>query len=290
MKKVGTVLFAILLINILYITINSEDNHYKIKNLHIDIAIPDDYIVFTRDVTNEDPNLQYLVYNADELKKIFINGCIYLNAMYLSDTDVHEILVTMKNDKCYRDFISYNMEKLAEEGKKINIEEDGVKYTYLDVYATSNAKYIVLEYSGNVNNQQVSGIVYNTSCNGQSISIKILNYTGAITDTQKNKIRSIVDNVVFDRNNIVSPFAMKVIIGTLVGALIGVIVGIILLLSKKSKEKKVQSQDNVNNQNYSDEFAGKQDTEKRVSDILSEISNAKDEKIKEENLKDETLR
>ena len=83
MKKVGTVLFAILLINILYITINSEDNHYKIKNLHIDIAIPDDYIVFTRDVTNEDPNLQYLVYNADELKKIFINGCIYLNACLL---------------------------------------------------------------------------------------------------------------------------------------------------------------------------------------------------------------
>jgi len=82
-----------LLLCSLSITSFAKNQTYVLDELGMSMAIPDEFVVFTRDIDDNDPNLTEYGLTKDYMETLMLNGNIYLNAW--DSTVNHEIVVTM---------------------------------------------------------------------------------------------------------------------------------------------------------------------------------------------------
>ena len=170
---------------------------YKLDELGMSIELPQDYIVFTRDIKSNDPNLSAYGLTRDELYSLMVDGCIYLNAW---DKDLnYEIIVTM-TDSPVEDFNLYSDTALMDLASSAEDEyrNYGITYIKSELYQHSQAKFIKIYISQQSNGSAVYGLEYSTVYNSQAINITLQSYSGKINSSKEAILKEIVDSVRFD--------------------------------------------------------------------------------------------
>ena len=170
---------------------------YKLDELGMSIELPQDYIVFTRDIKSNDPNLSAYGLTRDELYSLMVDGCIYLNAW---DKDLnYEIIVTM-TDSPVEDFNLYSDTALMDLASSAEDEyrNYGITYIKSELYQHSQAKFIKIYISQQSNGSTVYGLEYSTVYNSKAINITLQSYSGKINSSKEAILKEIVDSVRFD--------------------------------------------------------------------------------------------
>jgi hypothetical protein len=178
----------------------SEDKKIELNELYMTIKIPNDWIIFTRNIDDDDENLKLLRIDAQTLKNQYLSKKIFLNAICLNPTN--EVVVTMiegfESIYNFNEFTEKQLENMANDTINSNeTKKAGITYTNYSIYTQKNIKYVVFDLNQQAEGNIVYGKQYYTVHNGQAISITLQSYNGKITDDFALKHRSIVDSINF---------------------------------------------------------------------------------------------
>ncbi|MBR2976669.1 MAG: hypothetical protein IKC50_00105 [Oscillospiraceae bacterium] len=206
MKKVSSYLFAIILcVSVFTVVVFAAPNTYELGKLGLSVTIPSKYDVVTQETS---PHSSFFsdrgLSGADIIEQFKTNG-VYLNAIPNDGTN-EEIVVTM-TDGVFDNlsvFSSSDLKVMASSFVK-EFEELGMTITSYDVYEHSQAKFIRIFF--NDTGKTVHGLQYYTNYGSKAINFAIRSYSGAISPTQENMIKGVVDTVVFDTPPVARPSA-----------------------------------------------------------------------------------
>lgn len=169
---------------------------YQINELDMSIDIPNDYIVFTRDINANDPNLIAYGITKDSMISLMESGNIYLNAW---DEDVnYEIIVTMV-DSPLGDFNQFSDTTISAllSGMASTYKENDITYIKSEIYQHSQAKFLKIYISQPYNGSTAYGLQYYTVYANKAINITIQSYSGSIDSTKESILKGIVDTAHF---------------------------------------------------------------------------------------------
>ena len=170
---------------------------YELDELGMSIEIPSDYVVFTRDVRSDDPNLSAYGVTKDELSSLMLERNVYLNAW---DKDInYEIIVTMTESQ----LVDYNqLSDTTLNGLVSALDTEyaamGITLIRSDIYQHSQAKFAKIYISQPNNGETAYGLQYNTVYGGKAINITLQSYSGKIDASKETIIQIIVNSVHFD--------------------------------------------------------------------------------------------
>lgn len=171
-------------------------NTYDLDELGMSIDLPDDLIVFTRNIKSNDPNLSAYGLTKDGLSSVMLEQNVFLNAW---DENVnYEITVTMIESPL-EDFSQLSDTTLsvlasipAEEYERV-----GGTDVMFDIYQHDQTKFIRITFSTPNNGSTVYGLQYQTVHDGKAINITLKSFSGKIGSSKNLLMKNIVDSVHF---------------------------------------------------------------------------------------------
>ena len=197
MKRVFVGLFIILLAAVSsFSAFATGSTTYHLDDVGMSIDIPDGFIVFTRDINQNDPNLSKIGLTKSELSSLMENSYSYL---YAIDSDLNEITVTMAKGASVEYYSTTKDSALLSEASTIvdEFKEMGLTVTKYDVYSTDQTKYIKFFSNRPSNLGTVYILQYSTSLGTTKINISLKSYSSSITSTKESLLEGIVDSVVY---------------------------------------------------------------------------------------------
>lgn len=172
---------------------------YELSELELEITIPSEYTVITRDISASDPIFSELGITKSDLISQFETSSIYLNA--LSHTYNEEIVVTMTENGLS------NFNSLSDTTLNILIStlskqfaDYGINVSKYEIYQHSQTKFVRLYFTDTANT--VHGVQYYTIYNGKAMNFTMRSYTGSLSSRQEATIEAVVDSIEY--NNILS--------------------------------------------------------------------------------------
>ena len=148
----------------------SSGKTYQLAELGMSIDIPTEYVVFTRDITDNDPNLSAYGLCKSDLLSLMKSRNIYLNAW---DKDVNfEIIVTMIESKI-NDFNLMSdtvLNTLASSFKSAYIDR-GITVEKYEIYQHDQAKFIKVYINQPNGADKVYGLQYYTVYDNKAINV-----------------------------------------------------------------------------------------------------------------------
>jgi len=233
---------------------------YTLDDLYMQISVPEGLAVFTRDISDDDPNLAALGLQKQSLQKLYNDNSIYLNAIAMDIS--HELVITKTTNEDVQkifNFNLYNDDKIFETETSLREEYSKIGYdvTSFTTYQGPTAKYVILDFTQLVNGVTVYSRQFYTIYNGLAINITLHSYSGEVTSELGNELQGVVDSVVFtetlptpdgtlalQKGNIFTSYLMVWIVGAAGCGIIALIV--ILLVKKKNKKKALNTVSNSN--------------------------------------------
>ena len=182
-------------------------NTYALNELGMTVLLPSDFIVFTRALKLNDPNLDTYSLTKDEMLELMLSRNIYLNAW---DEDINfEIIITMI-DSPLVDFNLYSDTVLSTIATsfKSEYEKVGIKYVKSEIYKHEQAKFLKIYISQKNEDKTVYGLQYYTVYDDKAINITMQSYSGDITSSNEATLKTIIDSATFETEpQIADPFA-----------------------------------------------------------------------------------
>ena len=170
---------------------------YSLYELELSVSLSSDYVVFTRDIKADDPNLSAYGLTKQGLSSLMSSQNIYLDAW---DKKVsHEIKVTMIASSV-GDFNQYSDTALLTMATSLESEyaSHGVTYIKSELYHHKQAKFLKI-YSNQLNGKSTTyGLQYYTVYGNKAINVTMQSYSGSIDTKGEAILRSIVDSVNFN--------------------------------------------------------------------------------------------
>lgn len=169
---------------------------YELDALDMSIELPDDYIVFTRDMAASDPNYAQFGFSKEQVDAMLEESNTYFDAL-LPDAS-REIAVTMI-DMPMEDFNQFSDTTLSalDSEWQTAAESYGATYIKSELYQHEQAKFVKIYTSSPFNDQTMYTLQYYTVCNRQAISIALRSYAGKITSENEDELQRIVDSADF---------------------------------------------------------------------------------------------
>ena len=202
MKKIFAFTLILLVLFIAVFAYADDMVTYNLDALNMSIDVPAEWLTFTLDTDDSDPNLALLGIGADDLVADFESKSIYLNS--LQTDPVVEIVVTMLAYDGSQDIFSFNrfsdseLESLGLEMVEGLEGETDADYTFTGTYNTDQAKFATYDLEQSYYGQTIYGHQFYTVINGQAINITMHSYDGPLSDEMRNLQYEIVDSVYFD--------------------------------------------------------------------------------------------
>ena len=243
MKKIIFIILVLLCLIISMSTVMASDaSTFELPDLNLKIDVPADWITFTRDIKESDPNLELLGVTADLMKSDFEDKSIYLDSICLDPTN--EIVVTMVSDQGSKD--AYDLTRVSDQdfqstansvkNEMQKLAGDSINYNDSSTYTHEQAKFVVFRFTTQGDMETYSQ-QYTTIINGQTINITMHSFTGELTADQEELLKNTVDSVVFSKIT-AKPFDVsQAIISGVSAAVIAGVVVLVLNFSKKRKYK-----------------------------------------------------
>lgn len=194
--------FLILMLTLLFMmsttAFAASNETYRLDELGLSIDIPSDYVVFTRDIADDDPNLSVYGLNKNDMSDLMESRNLYLDAW---DTYVNfEITVTM-TDISISDFnlISDTTLNFLASSFTEEYASYGITIDTCEIYQHDQAKFLKIYQSKPDGANIVYGLQYYTVYDHKAINITMLSYSGAIDSEKGSILASIVKTVHFDQ-------------------------------------------------------------------------------------------
>ena len=222
----------------------AEARTYSFSDLDIEIQVPSELAIFTRNVTSADKSLELINTTSDELLVMFQEHVIYLEAF---PTDVsYELVVSGKAvSQDVKDFNTLSETELNQglqsyKDKCESVETDEI----IDVttYKNNSTTFYRVDLKTVSNDIAVYVQKYYTVMQGKELNFTVQSKDTAITDVQANQLKAVVDSTIYkqvDSSIFESPIFTE-LSGYLFGLVItvGVLGGLIYLVTKSTKKKK----------------------------------------------------
>lgn len=171
-------------------------NVWTLDELGLSLELPENYVVFTRNIKENDPNLAEYGLAKKAMDNIMRSGNIYLNAW---DEDVsHEIVVTMiessfpdfsgLSDTALLALVSMTVEPYEAAGATVNGYE---------IYQHDQTKFIKLYLDQQNEGTLVHTVQYYTTVSKKAINITMHYYAGEVDAYNERVLQDIVDSAVF---------------------------------------------------------------------------------------------
>ncbi len=203
-RTIGLFILAVLL---LVFTVQAADTvSVSVEELGLRIDLPTDCSVFTRATQAEDPALAQYGIPIDQLKQIFEQGNIYLDA--LGDDPAFEFLITM-TPNAVKDMSQFDEQTLESmlDLLRDQYESRGIQVTELVRYAHPQAVFFRTtghtELSGNLTQIQQ----YYTVHNNQAINFTLQYQGEQIPEEHLATVQAIIDSVIFEEEAAETPAA-----------------------------------------------------------------------------------
>lgn len=238
-----TVVTLMCLFTIIPVASAADSVTCELSELNMTIDVPADWITFTRDIDENDPNLELLGTTAETLISTYEANSIYFNAVYLDP--LSEIVVTMITDESSQDIYDFNRisdkdmpqaaETIREEMQKIM--GDAATYTESSFYTHEQAKFAVFNF-------ETSGALpdhaqqYTTIINGQTINVTLHSYTGELTTAQEQLLEDVVNSITFTKVTKKPGIDLSEAgITAIIGGVVAGIVALVISLINRNKRK-----------------------------------------------------
>lgn len=192
MKKIAAMLMAIMLVSNLVIPARAASEEYVVSEMGISLEIPDEYIVFTRDMDKNDPAFADFDISKETLMDQFDTAHIYLNAVFPNGNE--EIVVTME-ENIISEFNGLGETSLLMLAStlKDGYEEYGISVSSYDIYHHPQLEFIRIYF--NTTDKTTYGLQYYTIYGGQAMNFTMRSYDGPISGSQERTIQNVVDSV-----------------------------------------------------------------------------------------------
>ena len=195
MKKILAMTLIAVLIFLFATNISAASNKYEVAALDLSVSIPSYYTVITQNTSENDPVFDHLGVSASDLLSYFRTNGIYLNAVNNIVND--EIVVTM-TENILDDFNLLSDATISALTTSLINEYTnyGISVTKHEIYQHSQAKFIKLYFVDSA--QTVSALQYYTIYNGKAMNFTMRSYTGTLSYTQEQAIKTVVDSIRFN--------------------------------------------------------------------------------------------
>ena len=187
------------------ITNNAMANSiFKIDELDINISMPSDYTVLTRDLADSSEAMKVLGIDKKEFEFMMAAKDVYLIAFDSNRTYEVNVATDKSNDKLAKTIQDLNFFENIKIEKKMPELLDAMRKAGKApisnyIYTINKAKYIVVDYwRKDEKGTNVYTRNYNTVKNGKMIVISIARLDGKeLTKGNADSFKSIIDNIVF---------------------------------------------------------------------------------------------
>ena len=222
----------------------AAEKKYSFSDLDIEIEVPNELAVFTRNVTSADNNLQLIDATSDELLVMFEQHDIYLEAF--PKNVLYEIVVSGKPvsaDVKDLDKLSDTERNQGLQAYREKCESVGTDEIFdVTTYKNNSTIFYVANFKTVSNDVTVFTKKYYTVMQGKEVNFTIQSKDIAVTDIEASQIKAIVDSTVFkqiDSSIFDSPIFTE-ISGYLFGLFVSVAVLFAIILVVKKSTKKQQ--------------------------------------------------
>ena len=201
MKKMMLIFMTLFFV----ITNNAMANSiFKIDELDINISMPSDYTVLTRDLADSSEAMKVLGIDKKEFEFMMAAKDVYLIAFDSNRTYEVNVATDKSNDKLAKTIQDLNFFENIKIEKKMPELLDAMRKAGKApisnyIYTINKAKYIVVDYwRKDEKGTNVYTRNYNTVKNGKMIAISLMRLDGKeLTKGNADSFKSIIDNIVF---------------------------------------------------------------------------------------------
>ncbi|MFZ2539388.1 MAG: hypothetical protein WAX04_10865 [Oscillospiraceae bacterium] len=203
MKKVFSLLMCLFTVfcfncNVVY----AQDNVYNIDELKMSLKIPEELVVFTRNIDENDPNLGLFKTDKATLEELYKASDIYLTIF--DKTNKYSIIISMyENDysKSVYNFNELEDEELIKQAQELNdidlMSKNGITFLDFITYNTNQAKFVKMNFEKIEKTQTMYGVQCQTIVNGQTINIGLSSYDNLKTVQKDEFLNKIIDSISF---------------------------------------------------------------------------------------------
>ena len=192
--------------------------NYKLDDLKMTVDIPDNCMVLTRNIADDDPVLSQFNMTREEIQKEFTDRNIFLNAIPADSDTLYEIVITKtENDdarklfdiKAFKEYYRENganksgtpdeyMKTLAKDIiSELNKSYPQIKWIFDAVVDHPQAVFFRITSEREEQGELISGIQYCTIINGHAINMGLNSYGSAITEEQMELLSQVVQSANF---------------------------------------------------------------------------------------------
>ncbi|MBQ9393077.1 MAG: hypothetical protein IJU18_03685 [Oscillospiraceae bacterium] len=198
-KLLGWLIAALLTLSLCATAYGAEGTTYSVPGTDLYVTVPDDLIVFTRDVKAGDTNLARSGLTAKDVKSAMEEGGYYL--MGWDQIASFEFHLTLEDAPGVGSYREYSREEL-EEGLGSEMRESfaaiGATLRTMEFYDHPQELMIVTEFDLPEDYDASCGLQYNVCHNERVYNLTMLVYKGSITDRHRTIMRSMAESLVFD--------------------------------------------------------------------------------------------
>jgi hypothetical protein len=243
MKRAAAILFILILTLCISLPYAFASSGYELPELNMTVNIPDDFVVLTRDMPEDDPSFAALGTTKTDVDGKLVTNNEYLHAVKKDASE--EIAISMAPDKS--GIFDYNLlsESDVEKGVKEFIKTSQKDYPDAkiaghSIYKQGQAIYICMDYALPAGGSDYWYRTYVTVINGMVIQLK-LSSNNTITAEQQDMLRSVIDSIAYTEV-LKKPFSISQYWWAI--AVAGGVLIMALRISKVRKKKKAERDGN----------------------------------------------
>lgn len=192
-KKVLIVIIILITLLVFSAPALADTTTYHLKELYMDVDIPDNGDVFTREMRADDPI--FIELGLPEENAISIIELLNESSTYLIYRNPYYVIHIQKfehNDS--QEIFNFN---LCTDEDLNTFATNKMNLTDYKIYSYNNIKYLVFNLQPDNINEIDYRVSYLTAHNGQAISIVFGSYYTPLTPEMTNELKAIVDSIVF---------------------------------------------------------------------------------------------
>ena len=165
---------------------------YSVKELGINLSIPDNYIVITLDTSSNSEIFNAIGKTKEEIVELYRSSNIFLNA--ISKTENEDFVVTATTSTI-SDFNNLSEDALKSVADTLTSQytNNGINVIKNDIYLQGQVKFIRVLFSDSANSVYV--LQYYTNYNNKAINLTLRSYSRSISAEKEALFKTIVDSL-----------------------------------------------------------------------------------------------
>lgn len=178
---------------------------HRLEDLGLNLVLPEGWMLFTPETSDDDPNLEVLGTDAETLRQSLKDGNVRLNSV-LPDLSA-EITVVCSVDQRSESAFDYNLiteADLNEQGQTVidhdfSKDAEGLDYLSFEQLQGNQARY--LRFVGEINPEDSDCtyfIQYSTLMNGTAVSVALHSFGEPVSEEQEAILQEVIDSMEWD--------------------------------------------------------------------------------------------